>query len=137
MHPYAEKIQKIGAKANPTFMTLGITPVSFGNGSAVLKMTVSEKFHNGASFLQGGFYTILGDEAIALAILSELDETCGTTTISETTEFLKGVQEGEIYSVAKLLRKGRKIIFAEAEVHMGSVDGPLLSKTTGSYLITS
>ena len=137
MHPYAEKIQNIGSKANPTFMTLGITPVSFGNGSAVLKMTVTEKLNNGAGFLQGGFYTVLGDEAIALAIIGELDETSDATTISETTEFLKGVKEGELFAVAKIIRKGRRIVFAEAEVHSGSVDGPLVSKTSATYLITS
>ncbi|WP_319378307.1 hypothetical protein [uncultured Methanocorpusculum sp.] len=32
MHEYAEKIASIGAAANPTFMTLGITPVSWGTG---------------------------------------------------------------------------------------------------------
>ncbi len=53
MHEYAEKIASIGAAANPTFMTLGITPVSWGDGQAVLKMTAAEKFHNGVGFLQG------------------------------------------------------------------------------------
>ena len=82
MHPYAENIAKIGAKANPTFMTLGIEPVSWGNESAVLKMNVTEKIHNGSGFLQGGFYVILADEAIALAVLAELSENEGTTTIT-------------------------------------------------------
>ena len=137
MHPYAEQIAKIGAKANPTFMTLGIEPVSWGNESAVLKMNVDEHIHNGSGFLQGGFYVILADEAIALAVLAELSETEGTTTVTETTEFIRGIKEGEMYASAKIIRKGRRIIFAEAEVREGSVDGKLLSKTTASYLITS
>ena len=136
MHLYAEKIASIGASANPTFMTLGITPVSWGNGEAVLKMTVTDKIHNGSGFLQGGFYVILADESIALSILADLDPTLGTTTISETTEFIRGVKEGEIFAIAKVIRKGRRIIFAEAEVRRGSVDGELLSKTTTSYLVT-
>lgn len=136
MHPYAENIAKIGAKANPTFMTLGIEPVSYGGGSAVLKMPVTEKIHNGSGFLQGGFYVILADEAIALAILAELTEKEGTTTITETTEFIRGIREGEMYASAKIIRKGRRVIFAEAEVHEGDVSGKLLSKTTASYLIT-
>lgn len=136
MHPYAEKISTIGAKANPTFMTLGITPVSWGGGKAVLKMPVTPDKHNGAGFLQGGFYVTIADESIALAILAELDENHGCTTISETTEFMKGVKEGEIFAVANVTRKGRKIVFAEAEVRLGSGEGTLLSKTTVSYLIT-
>jgi uncharacterized protein (TIGR00369 family) len=136
MHEYAEKIASIGAAANPTFMTLGITPVSWGGGQAVLKMKASDKMHNGIGFLQGGFYVILADEAIALAILAELDPGSGTTTISETTEFIRGTKDDEIFAVAKIIRKGRRIVFAEAEVRRGSVEGDLLSKTSTSYLIT-
>ena len=64
MHEYAEKIASIGAAANPTFMTLGITPVSWGGGQAVLKMKASDKMHNGIEFLQGGFHVILGNDRV-------------------------------------------------------------------------
>jgi hypothetical protein len=37
MHHYLEEIARIGQKANNTFVTLGITPVSWGEGRAVLK----------------------------------------------------------------------------------------------------
>ncbi len=137
MHSYAEKIAAVGAAANPTFQTLGITPVSWGNDAAVLKLTVRPAIHNGVGFLQGGFYVILADEAIALAILAGLDPESGITTVSETTEFIRGVKDGEIFAVARIIRKGRRIVFAESEVHAAAVDGPLLSRTTASYLITS
>lgn len=136
MHPYAEKIELKGAMANPTFQTLGIEPISWGNGEAVLKMKVTPNLHNGVGFLQGGFYVILADEAIALAILAESDENEGTTTISETTNFIRGVTDGEIFGIAKIVRKGRRIVFAEGEVRKGSPDGELLSRTTVSYLMT-
>jgi uncharacterized protein (TIGR00369 family) len=135
MHAYAEKIALTGAMANPTFQTLGIEPVSWGGGKAVLKMTVTPRFHNGVGFLQGGFYVILADEAIALAILAESGENQGTTTISETTQFIRGISEGEIFGVAHITRKGRRVVFAEGEVRKGSPDGELLSKTTVSYLM--
>ena len=135
MHPYTEKITKVGAYANNTFQTLGIEPVSWGNSSAVLKMEVTERLHNGAGVLQGGFYTILGDEAIALAIHAELDAGENAATISETTDFLKGIKEGTVYASARITKKGRRVIFAEAEVHEGSVDGKLLSRTSASYLV--
>ncbi|MCZ0860120.1 MAG: PaaI family thioesterase [Methanocorpusculum sp.] len=136
MHPYVEKIASIGSKANPTFQTLGIEPVSWGEGKAVLKMTVTPALHNGVGFLQGGFYVILADEAIALAILAVAGDEEGTATISETTSFLRGVCEGEIYGVATIIRKGRRIVFAEGEVRKGSPDGELLSRTVVSYTMT-
>ncbi|HJJ48773.1 MAG TPA: PaaI family thioesterase [Methanocorpusculum sp.] len=135
MHPYIEKIEKSGQKANNTFVTLGITPVSWGGGKAVLKMTVSEKNHNGAGFLQGGFYVVLADEAIALALCTLLEENQGCTTVNENTSFIKGAHDCDIYAVATILRKGRRIAYTEAEVHEGSPDGLLLSKTSATYLI--
>ena len=117
MHPYAEKITKVGAYANNTFLTLGIEPVSWGNSSALLKMEVTERLHNGAGVLQGGFYTILGDEAIALAIHAELEEGQNAATISETTEFLKGVKEGTVFAEAHITKKG-------AEGHLCRGGGP-------------
>ncbi|MDV0443386.1 PaaI family thioesterase [Methanorbis rubei] len=136
MHPYVEKIASVGAQANPTFQTLGIEPVSWGDGKAVLKMNVTPGILNGSGFMQGGFYVILADEAIALAILAECDAESGTATISETTNFFRGVNEGVIYGVAYIVRKGRRIVFAEGEVRKGSPDGELLSKTVVSYIVT-
>lgn len=54
MHPYVENIASIGSKANPTFQTLGIEPVSWGEGQVVLKMTVTPGMLNSSGFLQGG-----------------------------------------------------------------------------------
>lgn len=135
MHAYLKELNRIGAKANNTFVTLDITPVSWGDGEAVLKMLVSEKNHNGAGFLQGGFYVVLGDEAIALALHTLLEDTQGCTTVSESTSFIKGAKDGEIYAVAKILRKGRRAAFGEAEIHEDSPEGKLLSKTEATYLI--
>ena len=98
-------------------------------------MGVTERLHNGAGVLQGGFYTILGDEAIALAIHAELEEGQNAATISETTEFLKGVKEGTVFAEAHITKKGRRVIFAEAEVREGSPGGKVLSRTNASYLV--
>lgn len=136
MHPYVAQIVVVGARANPTFQTLGIRPVSWGNGEAVLQMTVTPNLHNGVGFLQGGFYVILADEAIALAVLTLAEENEGAATISETTQFIRGVQNGEIYGVAKVIRKGRRVVFAEGEVRQGSPAGELLAKTVVSYTMT-
>ncbi len=119
MHPYVEKIASIGSKANPTFQTLGIEPVSWGEGKAVLRMTVTPQLHNGSGFLQGGFYVILADEAIALAILATAGEDEGTATISETTSFLRGVTEGEIYGVAAITGKAGGLCLRRARYGRG------------------
>ena len=94
MHPYVEKIASIGAKANPTFQTLGIEPVSWGDGQAVLRMTVTPQLQNGSGFLQGGSYVIQADQAIDLAIIATAGYDEGTATISETMSFLREDSKG-------------------------------------------
>lgn len=79
---------------------------------------------------------ILADEAIALAVLTLAGENEGTATISETTQFIRGVRDGVIHGVAKIIRKGRRGVFAEGEVGQGSPDGELLAKTVVSYTMT-
>ena len=77
-------------------MTLGIEPVSWGNESAVLKMNITERLHNGSGFLQGGFYVILADEAIALAVLAELSENEGLSFQREIMGATTGTDADEI-----------------------------------------
>ena len=135
MHAYAEAVKNLGARANNTFMTLGIEPVSFGNGEAVLSLQVTEKLHNGAGVLQGGIFVVLSDEAMALAIHGEMEAGENAVTVSETTEFIRGIADGTIEAHAKITKKGRRIIFAEAEVQESGKSGRVLSRTVASFMV--
>ncbi|HJJ36440.1 MAG TPA: PaaI family thioesterase [Methanocorpusculum sp.] len=135
MHAYAEAIKNNGARANNTFMTLGIEPVSFGNGEAVLSLKVTEKLHNGAGVLQGGIFVVLGDEAMALAIHGDMEAGENAVTVSETTEFIRGIAAGTVEAHAKITKKGRRIIFAEAEVREAGDSGRILSRTVASFMV--
>ena len=71
---YLNEVKKHGQKANPFFCLMGIEPVSFGDGKARLSMVIRDDMKNGEGWLQGGMYTALGDEAIALAIYTLLSD---------------------------------------------------------------
>lgn len=135
MHAYAEAIKNKGARANNTFMTLGIEPVSFGNGEAVLSLDVTERLYNGAGVLQGGLFVVLSDEAMALAIHGDMEAGENAVTVSETTEFIRSVSKGTIEAHARITKKGRRIIFAEAEVRESGDSGRILSRTVASFMI--
>ncbi len=133
---YLENIRKLGRNANPFFCQMGIDIVSYDAGSAVLTMQVRPDMHNGVGWLQGGMLVALADEAIALALYTVLKEDEGIATISESTSFVKGVREGVIVAKAKVIKKGRRVAFAEAEVFLDSDEKTMFSRTSAAFAVT-
>jgi acyl-CoA thioesterase len=134
---YLENIRQHGRDANPFFCSMGIEIVSYEQGKAVLKMQVRPDMHNGVGWLQGGMLVALADEAIALALYTILKEHEGIATISESTSFVKGVREGVITAEAKVIKKGRRVAFAEAEVFLDDGKKTLLSRTSAAFAVTA
>ena len=134
---YLENIRQHGRNANPFFCLMGIDIVHYEAGTAVLKMQVRSDMHNGAGWLQGGMLVALADEAIALALYTVLKEDEGIATISESTSFVKGVREGVIVAKAKVIRKGRRVAFAEAEVFLDTGENMMLSRTSAAFAVTA
>ena len=132
---YLDEIERSGQNANPFFCLLGIQPVSWGDGKACLEMLVRSDMTNGEGWLQGGIYTSLVDEAMALAIYTLLNEGENIATISFTTTFLRGVRAGEIVRAeAFVVRRGRQIIFAEGSV--SGQDGQTgLARCSASFIV--
>jgi uncharacterized protein (TIGR00369 family) len=134
---YLENIRKDGKSANPFFCLMGIDVVSVEEGKAVLKMQVRPDMMNGAGWLQGGILAAVADEAMALAICPLLSETEGIATISESTSFIRGAQEGAILAEGRLIRKGRRVAFAECEVFIDNEEKTLLSRTSAAFAVTT
>jgi acyl-CoA thioesterase len=134
---YLEKIRKDGKYANPFFCLMGIDVVSVEPGKAVLKMQVRPDMQNGVGWLQGGILAALADEAMALALYPLLSETEGIATISESTSFIKGTQDGCIFAEGRVIRKGRRVAFAEGEVFTGNDKKIMLSRTSAAFAVTN
>ena len=134
---YLENIKKDGKSANPYFCLMGIDVVSIEPGKAVLKMQVRPDMHNGVGWLQGGILAAIADEAMALALYPLLSRTEGIATISESTSFIRGVQDGLIIAKAHVIRKGRRVAFAEGEVFSDNDEMTLLSRTSAAFAVTT
>ncbi len=133
---YLEKIKKEGKNANPFFCLMGIDVVSAEPGKAVLKMHVRPDMHNGVGWLQGGILAAVADEAMALALYPLLSKTEGIATISESTSFVRGAQDGYIIAEGRVIRKGRRVAFTEGEVYTGDNEKVLLSRTSAAFAVT-
>jgi len=134
---YLENIRKDGKYANPFFCLMGIDVVSVEPGKALLNMQVRPDMHNGAGWLQGGILAAIADEAMALALYPLLSETEGIATISESTSFIRGVQDGCIIAKGQVIKKGRRVAFAEGEVCIDNAEKTLLSRTSAAFAVTT
>jgi len=134
---YLENIKKDGRYANPFFCLMGIDVVSIEPGKAVLKMQVRSDMMNGVGWLQGGMLAAIADEAMALALYSVLSDTEGIATISESTSFIRGVRDGCIIASGQVIRKGRRVAFAESEVFSMNDESTMLSRTSAAFAVTT
>jgi acyl-CoA thioesterase len=130
---YLEEIRSRGREANPFFRLMGIDVNSFGEGEAKLSMEVRPDMLNGVGWLQGGLFTALCDEAMALALFTVLEEGERIATISESTSFLQGIREGRIVAMGRVVKKGRRVAFTEGTV--ANYKGHILSQTSASFTV--
>lgn len=132
---YFEDIRAKGRDANPFFRLMEVNIGEIGKGEAVLTMQVRPDMQNGEGWMQGGIFTALADEAMVLALYSLMPPEEGLATISESTSFLKGARDGVLVATARVVRKGRRVAFAESEVRMGSATGEILARCTAAFAI--
>ena len=130
---YIEEIERRGRDANPFFRLMGIDIGDYGDGRAELYMTVRPDMHNGVGWLQGGLYTALCDEAMALALFTVLDTEAAIATISQGTSFLQGVRSGRISAAGEVVKSGRSVAFMRGRV--SSEAGDALAECTASFAI--
>jgi uncharacterized protein (TIGR00369 family) len=115
--------------AVPFARTLGleVTKLSADEVRCRLEWTTERTTTGGA--MNGGALMALADNAGGiLAFLNLPDDAVGTSTISSSTNFLRGVREGHVESVTRPIHRGRTTIVAETEVF--DAEGRLAAKVT-------
>jgi uncharacterized protein (TIGR00369 family) len=131
---YIERIRAEGRDANPFFTLMGVELGTIGEGSATISMEVRPDMMNGEEWLQGGIFTALADEAMVLAIYPLLAPDERIATISETTSFLAGAQGGTLVATGRVVKRGRRIVFAEGDV-MREGSGRILARCSAAYAV--
>jgi acyl-CoA thioesterase len=131
---YFERIRTRGRDANPFFTLMGVEIAEMNSGSATLRMAIRPDMMNGEGWLQGGLFTALADEAMVLALYPLLDPDERVATISETTNFLAGANEGVLVASGRIIKRGRRVIFTEADIRLAGSDR-ILARCTSAYAV--
>ena len=95
---------------------LEITLSNLKDGHAEFRMPVRPEYLQGAKTMQGGLIVALADEAIAHAMMTQLSPEEGLTTIELKSNFLAGVNSGELIADATVFKKGQSLIIGDCLV---------------------
>jgi uncharacterized protein (TIGR00369 family) len=113
---YLDKIKAGQKELNPFLDFLGIELVEAKEGYARFTMPVRPEYLQGAGGVQGGLIVALADEAIAHAMMTQLNPDEGLTTIELKSNFLAGVESGELIATATVFKKGKSLIIGDCLV---------------------
>ena len=98
---------------NPFLDFMGIEVVELKEGYARFRVRVRPEYLQGAGTMQGGLMVALADEAIAHAMMTQLQPDEGLTTIELKSNFLAGVKSGDIYAAATVFKKGNSLVIGD------------------------
>ena len=123
-----------GLKA-PMGQTLGFNLVEVERGRAVFEGKPDRSVYNPIGAVHGGYAATLLDSACGIATLSSLGSNRGHTTLEIKVSYLRGLTEnsGTVRATGRVVSAGRRVAFAEAELHDG--EGRLCATATSTLLV--
>ncbi|MEX2015376.1 MAG: PaaI family thioesterase [Candidatus Hydrogenedentales bacterium] len=131
MTPEAPDLPRKGR--SPYINLLGIRFVAVEPGLCRCEIEADAERHlNMQGYLHGGVCFSLMDTAMGASLHPLLGEGEGAVTLEIQINYLRSVTEGLLECEARVVRRGKRVAFFEADVYCG---GELIAHGTGSYAI--
>lgn len=104
-------------------------------GESEVHFTMGEVWMNMQGILHGGAYASMLDTACGVAARSLLDTDIykGQVTLELKTSYLKAGFPGTYIAKGKVLRKGKRVTYAEATLFNG--DGDMVSRASATFAL--
>lgn len=118
---------------NPFLDFMGIELTDLKEGYAQFRMPVRPEYLQGAKAVQGGLLVALADECIAHAMMTQLLPEEGLTTIELKSNFLAGVNAGDLIADATVFKKGKSLIVGDCLVKDDK--GKNLCRVSATFLL--
>jgi uncharacterized protein (TIGR00369 family) len=131
--PNRNLVEQIFQRAR--FVTsLGIKLVSFDWGWCETTLHVSEDLSQQHGFVHAGVVMTIADHSCGGAAASMVPADKDVITVENKTSFLRPASGSSLYCRAKVIRAGKSLVFAEAEVTMIRGDLRVLIAKSSSTL---
>lgn len=117
----------------PWVRELDLQVQAIGDGEVIMRLPFASKLTHVAGVVCGQVYMAAADTAMVLAVSSALGEFKPMTTVAMNTSFLRPVSEGDVKVTARVLRRGKNLVYGEIE--LADRDGRLVAHATTTYAL--
>lgn len=107
----------LALKSNMFHTAVGIEFVKLHEDGATMRLQVRDEHLNGAGVVHGGVTFTLADSALGYGIYKVLGKPC--TTAEMKINYLRPAGKGMLVARSRIVRAGRRLVVARAEVHSG------------------
>jgi uncharacterized protein (TIGR00369 family) len=114
--------------------SLGIELTSFGKGWCETRVRVIPALQQQHGFIHAGVLMTLADHTCGGAAASTVPDDRDVLTVEHKISFLRPASGSVLVCRAEVLRAGKNLIFAEAEVKAGE-DGRIVAKASSTLAI--
>jgi uncharacterized protein (TIGR00369 family) len=116
--------------------TLGYRRVSWGEGSSAVAWDATPEYGfptSSGTVIQGGLVTALLDAAMGGACWTVLDPDQAFLTADLRVEFLRSTRPGTVTATGTVVRRTRRVVFCEAQLH--DAEGLLLAASRCTQVV--
>ncbi|MDR5749198.1 MULTISPECIES: PaaI family thioesterase [unclassified Caballeronia] len=117
----------------PWVRDLSLSPAAISADSVILRLPFSDTLRHAGGVICGQVFMAAADTAMVVAISHVLGGFKPMTTVSLNTSFLRPVKTGDVLVTAKVLRRGRNLVFGEIELR--DAEGELAAHATTTYAL--
>jgi len=126
---WAERLER----RNPFPRHLGIRIEELTDGGAVVALDLRPEYHQYYGVAHGGIAASLADTAVAYALLPHVSDDEESFTTDLHVRYVAAIREGPVRAAARLLKRGRMVVFAEVDVTDGA--GRLAARVDTTWVI--
>ena len=116
----------------PLYQHLGFRLDALDDGRSQVGLAFQQHLGNTRGDVHGGTVAAIVDAAMSQAVRSLVDTAMGVATMNMNINYLAPAR-GEIVCKGTVIKRGRSIMFTEAEVF--GEDGELACRASGSYRV--
>ncbi|MGC7405284.1 PaaI family thioesterase [Pandoraea pneumonica] len=118
---------------SPWVRQLNLQVVATGPEQSELRMPFDVAFKHAGGVICGQTFMAVADTAMVVALSAALGGFQPMTTVTLNTQFMRPVTDGDLRVIARILRKGKNLVFGEIEIYDAS--GKMAAHATTTYAL--
>jgi uncharacterized protein (TIGR00369 family) len=118
----------------PWVQDLAISFENIGDGSITLRVPPSVRLNRQGGTVCGQAIMALADTAMVFAVASAVGGFVPMTTVNQTASFLRPAADADLLAEARIIKRGKAIMYGEVTLHTGTPDKPI-AHVTSTYML--